>query len=220
MDWTAHVDAYCERLGPGLWAEPVNAVTNLAFLIAAGVMAWRLRGGHLPTAWALTVILALIGIGSGLFHTFAQPWAGMADVLPIAGFALLYTHAASRAFLGLSPLVSGLITAAVIPGAALITSLAAPLPVFGTSGPYLILPILIAGYAIILRKSHPHTARNLAIGAGLLLLSLTFRGLDAPLCDQFAIGTHFLWHLLNAAMLGWMIETYRRHMLAPLPPRR
>ena len=220
MDWTAHVDAYCERLGPGLWAEPVNAVTNLAFLIAAGVMAWRLRGGHLPTAWALTVILALIGIGSGLFHTFAQPWAGMADVLPIAGFALLYTHAASRAFLGLSPLVSGLITAAVIPGAALTASLAAPLPVFGTSGPYLVLPVLIAAYAVLLRRSAPRTARNLGLGTGLLILSLTFRGLDAPLCDQFAIGTHFLWHLLNAAMLGWMIETYRRHMLAPLPPRR
>ncbi len=175
MDWTAHVDAYCERLGPGLWAEPVNAATNLAFLIAAGVMAWRLWGGHLPTAWALTVILALIGIGSGLFHTLAQPWAGLADVLPIAGFALLYSYAASRAFLDLGRLLSGVI---------------------------------------------PRTARNLGLGTGLLILSLTFRGLDAPLCDQFAIGTHFLWHLLNAAMLGWMIETYRRHMLAPLPPQR
>jgi hypothetical protein len=25
------IDAYCERLGPGLWAEPLNALTNLAF---------------------------------------------------------------------------------------------------------------------------------------------------------------------------------------------
>ncbi|TPK89584.1 hypothetical protein FJ567_30205 [Mesorhizobium sp. B2-4-16] len=30
------VDLYCERTGPGLWAEPANALTNPAF-IAAGL---------------------------------------------------------------------------------------------------------------------------------------------------------------------------------------
>lgn len=30
------VDLYCERTGSGLWAEPANALTNLAF-IAAGL---------------------------------------------------------------------------------------------------------------------------------------------------------------------------------------
>ena len=35
MDWSAPIDAYCERLGPQFWAEPVNAATNGAFLIAA-----------------------------------------------------------------------------------------------------------------------------------------------------------------------------------------
>ena len=34
------IDAYCERLGPAFWAEPVNALTNAAFPIAAWV-AWR-----------------------------------------------------------------------------------------------------------------------------------------------------------------------------------
>ncbi|MBZ9770745.1 hypothetical protein LB526_28720 [Mesorhizobium sp. CA6] len=32
------VDLYCERSGPGLWAEPANASTKLAF-IAAGLLA-------------------------------------------------------------------------------------------------------------------------------------------------------------------------------------
>jgi aspartyl-tRNA(Asn)/glutamyl-tRNA(Gln) amidotransferase subunit C len=32
---------------------------------------------------------------------------------------------------------------------------------------------------------------------------------------QIPLGTHFLWHILNGIMLGWMIEVYRRHMLAP-----
>jgi len=29
------MDAYCERLGPGLFAEPLNALTNVSFLLAA-----------------------------------------------------------------------------------------------------------------------------------------------------------------------------------------
>lgn len=42
------------------------------------------------------MILALIGIGSFLFHTFAQTWAGLADVLPILMSKLFYIYVATR----------------------------------------------------------------------------------------------------------------------------
>jgi hypothetical protein len=45
-----------------------------------------------------------------------------------------------------------------------------------------------------------------------LALSLAMRILDTPLCDAVPIGTHFLWHVLNAIMLGWMAEVLRRHL--------
>ena len=32
------VDHYCERTDPGIWAEPLNALTNLAFIIAAWLL--------------------------------------------------------------------------------------------------------------------------------------------------------------------------------------
>jgi hypothetical protein len=54
----------------------------------------------------------------------------------------------------------------------------------------------------------------MALGAGILVVSLTFRTLDDPLCDLVPFGTHFLWHILNGLMLALMIEVYRRHMLA------
>jgi hypothetical protein len=50
----------------------------------------------------------------------------------------------------------------------------------------------------------------MALGAVLLLVSLAFRTLDEPMCGRVPLGTHFMWHLLNAVMLGWMIEVYRR----------
>ena len=70
MDWTGAVDEYCERMSPEYWAEPVNAVTNLAFVLAAVIM-WR-RVVGMPLARALCVVLSAIGVGSYLFHTHAQ----------------------------------------------------------------------------------------------------------------------------------------------------
>jgi len=29
------IDNYCERIDPSFWSEPVNAMTNLAFIVAA-----------------------------------------------------------------------------------------------------------------------------------------------------------------------------------------
>ena len=45
---------------------------------------------------------------------------------------------------------------------------------------------------------------GLLLGAALFALSLTFRTLDRPLCDAFPLGTHFVWHLLNGLLLGWL----------------
>ena len=33
-----YLDIYCERTAPGLRNEPVNTLTNLGFLIAAGLL--------------------------------------------------------------------------------------------------------------------------------------------------------------------------------------
>jgi hypothetical protein len=34
-------------------------------------------------------------------------------------------------------------------------------------------------------------------------ISLLFRQIDLPLCQQWRYGTHFIWHILNAVVL-WM----------------
>jgi len=38
--------------------------------------------------------------------------------------------------------------------------------------------------------------------AGVFAVSLTLRTVDEPLCAQWPIGTHFLWHCLNATVLS------------------
>ena len=213
MDWFAAVDGYCERLGPGLWAEPLNAVTNLAFLAAAAVM-WRRTAG-LPAARALAAILAAIGVGSALFHTVAERWAGLADVLPIALFILVYLHAVNRHVWRMGQVAALGATALFLPYAALATPvLRAAVPGLDGSAPYGAVALLIALQAVALAGRAPQAARGLGIGATLLCLSIVARAADMPLCRVWPAGTHFLWHLVNAGMLGWMIEVLRRHLLA------
>lgn len=215
MDLSQQIDGYCERLGPGLWAEPLNAVTNLAFLFAA-YAAWRLvRRDHLPIANLLVLIVTLIGIGSGLFHTMATGWASLADTLPILAFILVYVFAASRDMLGWPGHLSIAAVIGVFPWVAGASwAILQVLPGLGGSAIYASVDLLIWFYAALLARRAPVTARNMAIGAGILAVSITTRALDQPLCAANPIGSHFLWHILNAAMLFWMIRTYRAHMLA------
>jgi len=211
MEWTRQINAYCERLDPSFWAEPVNAVTNAAFLVAALWM-WR-RSAGLPLARVLCGVLAVIGIGSGLFHTYATAWAATLDVVPILMFVLLYTYAANRHYWELSGGVSVIGAALVIAWLALLTPLFARVPGLSVSAMYWPIPLLIGLYAFALRNRLPRVARGLAVGVAILCVSLTARSLDEPLCDVLPLGTHWLWHVLNAAMLGWMIEVLRRHRL-------
>lgn len=205
------IDGYCERMGPGYWGEPVNALTNLAFVLAAYVM-WR-RCADVPIGRVLAAILGLIGVGSYLFHTHAQVWAAIADVTPIALFILLYLFAVNRDVWGMSWPVALGATALFIPYAAASIPLYARVPVLGVSAGYIPVPVLILLYAVALRVRAPALARGFVIGAGVLFVSLAARSVDEMLCDHVPVGTHFLWHLLNGVMLGWMIEVYRRHRL-------
>jgi hypothetical protein len=202
------VDAYCERSDPSYWAEPVNAITNAAFLLAAYVMWHRCRG--VAMARAMCAVLAAIGIGSYLFHTHAQVWAGLADVLPIAIFILLYLFAVNRDAFGLGSWAALGLTALFFPYAGMMIPTFSLIPGLGASAGYAPVPLLILLYAGFLRDKLPEFARGLALGAVILVVSLTFRTLDGPVCSAWPVGTHFIWHLLNGLMLGWMIEVYRR----------
>lgn len=203
------VIAYCERIDFTYWSEPVNAVSNAAFLIAAALV-WRQTAG-LPLARAMAVVLAVIGVGSFMWHTHATQWAGLADVLPILGFILLYLFAATRDYFRVGWPVALGVTLLFFPyaaGFAWIMGWVAP--GLGANALYLSVAVLIAAYGLWLHDSK--TGKGLLIGAGLLVVSLGFRMADDAVCAVFPIGTHFMWHLLNATMLGWMIHVYCRHM--------
>ncbi len=214
MNWTEQFDGYCERVDLTYWSEPFNAVTNAAFILAALIMVYRLRGSGLTGGYVLTAILFAIGIGSFLFHTHATAWAALADVAPIGIFILAYLFLVNRDVMGWPRWAAVLGTAAFVPYAAAMVPIFNAVPFMQISNFYWTVPLLLLIYAPFVRRVRPATARGMLIGAAILSVSITLRSLDEILCDAFPIGTHIFWHILNGLMLGWMIEVYRRHMLA------
>ncbi|WP_193370383.1 ceramidase domain-containing protein [Pelagibius marinus] len=201
------IDLYCERVGPGLWGEPLNAVTNLAFILAGVLLVAALRRDDAarrdPAILALVALILLVGIGSGLFHTFATAWAVMADVIPVALFILLYMYLALYRLVAL-PLWG------VLAGVAIVLVLVAVMPlVFGfsasTYGVALVTMLGVGGFLHFGRR-HP-AGRPILAAAGVFALSLAFRTADLRLCAALPVGTHFLWHMMNAVVLYNLTRT-------------
>ena len=212
------IDIYCERLDVGIWAEPINAVTNFAFILAAIIM-W-IRCKNLVEGRVLAFLLFSIGCGSFLFHTFAQTWAAILDVTPILIFILTYIYAANRRFLVWSKRMSITGVILFLPYQFLVVRILSSIQFLGSSAQYVPVAILIFFYSALLHKSKTNLSRELFVGATILSLSIFARTIDEPLCLIVSVGTHFIWHILNAIMLAWMIEILRRHMLAGYPLER
>ncbi|MEL6477707.1 MAG: ceramidase domain-containing protein [Pseudomonadota bacterium] len=279
MEWSRRIDGYCERTGPEFWSEPVNAVSNLAFILAAIfclIIALRLRRLDGPVIW-LDGVLFAIGIGSFLFHTFATVWAALMDTGPILLFILSYFTVAMNRYVGLGwgrailltvGFLGALVTAATMtrgagpeiilpakahmtqtigfwiafalafgsllivraglvpalgvaigfPAAAWIAGVViAALTGPGISGWESYFPAMLALVSVggwLAARAHP--AGLWLIAAALVFaVSLSFRTIDDVICAHFAMGTHFLWHILNAVVLGTLLMAVIRHGAMP-----
>jgi hypothetical protein len=203
MSWTGQVDIYCERTDPSFWAEPVNALTNLAF-IAGAVLLWRAQSAARRTVGAedraLAGLIGAIGLASFLFHTLATNWAQLADTLTILAFAAFFLYLFLRRVVRCGP-TAALALALAFAGA----SYAFPelVPAGGARGSAGYLPYVAALVAMTvhLRARRPGSVRNFLGATVLFVVSLALRTADAALCAQVPLGTHFAWHLLNAVVL-------------------
>ena len=207
MDTTpGTIDLYCERIDGSYWAEPLNAVTNAAFLVAAYVafLAWRRSAQRDLPALVLIMNLVVIGVGSYLFHTHANRATIVMDVLPILIFILFYLGMAMRRYFMLALWLSVLIAASYIPMSAIsVPVLGAIMGSSASYGPALLALVVIG---ILLLRTDPATGRGLLIAAAVFTLSISFRMADQPICPAFAFGTHFIWHILNAVVLFQLVR--------------
>src|ERR687896_455158 len=112
------MDAYCERVGMGLLAEPLNAVSNISFLLAAWA-AWVLatRTGTLSAGVRVLIALATsVGIGSILWHTYPVMLTLILDIVPILIFIMWYIWLYARNVIGMGSLYAVACAAAFLVG--------------------------------------------------------------------------------------------------------
>lgn len=235
MSLSQKIFIYCERgQDPAFWAEPMNALTNGAFIIAAAfatreyLVAPPERGRRdMPTA-LLILLTYTIGVGSFLFHTYATRWAALADTIPIALFMLAYFGFLLRRFLGLHWLVA--VAGVAVFYATLwyagtiecryetllpITSRTGARCFNGSLGYAPAFFALVGAAALLAALRHP-AWRLIGLAGLVFLASMTFRTLDLELCSRvrlgdMVVGTHFLWHVLNAVTLYLLLRAAIRY---------
>src|ERR1051326_4784542 len=203
------VDNYCERTSAALNAEPINALTNAAFLVAAWG-AWRVLSGHATArkprlVWALIATMVIVGVGSFLFHTVATRWAEWADVVPIMVFMLLYLWLILTAFFNW-PAWLKLAALGVYLAATFYLEAVIPGTVLWGGALYLPTILLMIGIGIALCWQKSRAAAGMFAATVVFLLSFSARTLDAKVCPLLPVGTHFMWHLLNATLLYILVR--------------
>jgi len=230
------IDLYCERTGPGLLQEPINTVSNIAFLIAAIIAYYRLdkRGNSDVAEMVLIISAVLVGIGSILFHTFANPIAHKADIVPIWFFVGSYTLLAVYRLSGENKITTLALATLATGGLVLLNVLALDANVvlentsahgqsnvdlsgfepasfspgaFNGSIDYLpvVMTLLTCTIAAAILK-HPIKG-YLALASFLFIVALFFRTIDLSVCHStIGIGTHFLWHLLNGIVVFVLLD--------------
>ena len=189
------MDVYCERIGPGLLAEPLNALSNISFLLAAWA-AWVLakRTGTLSAGVRVLIALAAsVGIGSILWHTYPVSLTLILDIVPILIFLIWYIWLYTRNVIGMRSLF------AVASGAAFLLGTFLAIPYSDVlHGALVYTPGLIVALVLgVFHATERSVARfTLLAAAGVYLAALFFRTVDNEVCPVLPIGTHFLWHIL------------------------
>jgi hypothetical protein len=217
--WNKQLFSYCERaLDGAFWAEPLNAISNAAFWIAAiaALVLWLRTPPNKRRIIDLVLIalLFVIGTGSFLFHTFATRWAVLADVFPIVIFMLVYLGVALRRFMARSLLITALGVIAffiVLQQAEKISCGDGPC-LNGSVGYVPALIVLLAIGSALSAMAHP-AGRSLIAASLIFAVSLAFRTVDKTYCATTdigaalgSVGTHFIWHILNATLLFILVR--------------
>jgi hypothetical protein len=238
MRWNEQVFQYCERGNEvAFWAEPLNVLSNLAFLAVAMVAGAQLHFEEAGTSKVvrglLIINVALIGLGSAVFHLLATRWARIIDVVPIGVFMALYLGFALNVFLGRSRTASAAGVAIFLavtifvslhvyqPGVVTMTQVAHMSFLNGALGYIPALGALIV--TAISLHCRGHAAAAWLIGACVVfIMGLLLRSVDLRVCPLTQISTlrvsaHAVWHLL-VALAAYLLVSATRY--TPLPAAR
>jgi hypothetical protein len=212
----SHFYGVCERTHAGLLAEPLNLFSNLAFIyVAVKIYRFYHRHEDIGKRWiwdlhALTFLTFIIGVNSIIFHAYPTPITELMDTIPIVMFIMLFF--ASVLFrIGRVNWFQGVVCLVAFVGFSHMLVHQFPRALNDSIG-YLSSMIALVMIAVYLYLRARPASAHFMLAALVGITSLFCRAIDRVLCDAVPMGTHFLWHLLNATLLYILLRQIVRNV--------
>jgi len=211
-DTLQKVGFYCGRVGDGFAGELQNSLSNLGFILAAGIgfAIWRSNARREIFQLILIILAASIGVGSFIFHSAPNTLTLQLDLIPIQLFGLsAFFYAARRRFK--LPLWGAILAIAMFFVARQGWIMVTPRGALGGGITHIPTVALLITCGILLARQRRPLGRYLIIASGFYVAALVVRTADLLVCSRFPLGVHWAWHLLTAAVVGTVLIGIIRH---------
>jgi len=184
----------------------LNQVSNIAFVIGAiyAWYIWRQRNSDDKFSLLLIVLLALIGIGSFIYHAFPSDKTIWIDLIPIQIFGLSYFAYLGKKYFELSNLQLLLILVAFF-FVRQYWIIYMPRGAIGGGITHIPTVFLLLSSALLLLSRYKKFSTMLLIASAIYILALVIRAMDKQISVQFPVGVHWIWHILTALTASMLI---------------
>ena len=192
---------YCESATNFWLHEPLNAITNLAFIIGAYYLFKLIKKEKLsmPLGLILLSLMIILGLGSLAWHSYRSLPTLLLDEIPIYIFIIFAGYYLTQSLTHIQKITLMILVSigviyylifAYIPGINLSN---------GVLKYVFALLIFIVLSTLVVEKSG--SGHNFIIPISIFVFAIVFRIIDLFVCSKFPIGTHFIWHILVALVM-------------------
>lgn len=211
-----HWYGVCERHGESMWSEPLNVLSSFAFIyVAIAIYRYYRREEDIQNKriWdiqGLTFLCFIIGVNSTVFHAFPTPTTELLDTLSIVMFIIIYFWSVLFR-IGRCNLFQATICFVAFLGFSHILVHQFPRALNDSIG-YLSSMIALIMIAVHLHLKARPSSQHFMLAAIVGVCSLFCRAIDHEICPMLPIGSHFVWHTLNATLLYILLKQLVRNV--------
>lgn len=200
----------------GVWVEPVNVTTSLAFACVAGLLGRMALSCDDPVARRVGILFAvqtaLVGAGSMTFHLFANGLGLLVD----AAFVLIYVHTLLPVFM-VRVLKWRIRTATIAMVLFGLMQLAPRLFSNKVKWWHAVAALGLMILALVAHRARVPARRWVYLAAVSVGVALACHRIDRDAVAWIGCGTHFLWHLGTATGLYLLAAVTIRPIPSPRP---